>query len=305
MFPPSYKPHKATPQRPLQGIRPSSQPGASGGAPAAGNVFIPVTRTPPRTPPTGFHSTNPVTVQQQPRTKTQPCNGISPLRKAQVPPAAPAKPFAGANSVTVQPPRPLLPMHNAISQPKHPQVSPGPAPIRTTAQPRSSQGLPRRTETMKLNSGVIGKRVYAAGASIQRAKEEMKSNYGTRSKSRGAQGTTATLGVPSGYTRLSNAFLLSKGIEGNPEIYHTEYNGKKLLWWGNPSVQIDDFVYFGDRDADIRECTRLKGCPSGYTWHHTGCPAEEDHGTMQLVPTNEHSKIPHWGGVAISLGKLQ
>jgi hypothetical protein len=120
-------------------------------------------------------------------------------------------------------------------------------------------------------------------------------------------------GVPDGYTRLDffnstvNKYGKFPGLSGRAVhekgIYVRVYKGKILLWWEKPACQIDDFVYYGDRQQDIDHCdtVMMKG---GYTWHHTGQPPEEASGTMQLVPTSEHSVLSHVGGVAISQGRI-
>lgn len=121
-------------------------------------------------------------------------------------------------------------------------------------------------------------------------------------------------GIPSGYTRLDvfnstiNKYGKYSGLSGQPVdesgIWVKEFNGRILLWWATPTKQIDDFVYTGDSQMDIDACNAATGgIVAGYTWHHTGHPAEESYGTMQLVPTNEHDKLPHVGGSAISKGK--
>ena len=135
--------------------------------------------------------------------------------------------------------------------------------------------------------------------------------YNLRKK--GGAATANPKGVPSDYTRLDffnstkNKYGKYSGLSGQAVdesgIYVKEYNGKILLWWASPACQIDDFVYYGDRQKDIDHCDTVMK-KHNHTWHHTGEPAEESYGTMQLVPTDEHSVIPHVGGAAISLGKI-
>ena len=107
--------------------------------------------------------------------------------------------------------------------------------------------------------------------------------------------------MPTGYVQLGffnstvNKYGKYSGLSGQAveesEIYVKEYNGKIFLWWAKPLCQIDDFLYFGDRDEDIDECNKTM-MKSGYTWHHTGWPPDEQQGTMQLVPTGDHSVLP-------------
>lgn len=114
------------------------------------------------------------------------------------------------------------------------------------------------------------------------------------------------------FNKSTNKYGKYKGLAGQPvdeeEIYVMEFKGKILLWWKDPAMQIDDFVYTGDRQKDIDECNialRKSGLnlDARYTWHHTGYPTLQTHGTMQLVPTEEHACLPHIGGVAISKGQ--
>lgn len=124
--------------------------------------------------------------------------------------------------------------------------------------------------------------------------------------------------VPKGFTRLDafNASInknskyggLKDRVVNDNEIWVMEYKGKILLWWEKPKLQIDDFVYTGSSKRDIDDCNAQMARQMGnldvrYTWHHTGYPPEETHGTMQLVPTDEHESLTHIGGAAISQGK--
>jgi len=146
----------------------------------------------------------------------------------------------------------------------------------------------------------------------------MHSSYSLRPR-RGSSAPPPTgAGIPDGYTRLDvfNSTVNKyggkySGLVGQPvdetEIWVKEYKGKILLWWTKPKLQIDDFTYFGDGQQDIEACNaemaqHMRGISGSYTWHHTGYPIEESGGTMQLVPTNEHSSLPHIGGAAISKG---
>jgi hypothetical protein len=121
----------------------------------------------------------------------------------------------------------------------------------------------------------------------------------------------AVVGVPPGYMDLkafdkatSYNYDLSSRV-GNPGgIYAKLYKKKVFLWWQAPAAQVDDYVYFGNRDEDIKDLQANHQDLKGYTWHHTGYPHEESAGTMQLVPTDEHEALPHVGGVAISQGKI-
>jgi len=97
---------------------------------------------------------------------------------------------------------------------------------------------------------------------------------------------------------------MGQGVDTDAKIYERQVtlaDGKsgRLLWWEYPLAQIDDFVYCGDRDEDIASCNHTRS-QSGYTWHHAGWPIDEQKGTMQLVPTDEHSNLGHVGGVVIS-----
>lgn len=124
--------------------------------------------------------------------------------------------------------------------------------------------------------------------------------------------------VPKGFMRLDyfNATTNKNGKYGGlvaqavdeEGIYVMEFKGKILLWWKEPAMQIDDFVYTGDRQKDIDECNVAlrkdgRNLDARHTWHHTGYPTEQTHGTMQLVPTEEHACLPHIGGMAISKGQ--
>jgi hypothetical protein len=143
-------------------------------------------------------------------------------------------------------------------------------------------------------------------------------SYSLRSKD--AQKTViVAAGVPTGYTRLDvfnstvNKNGKYKGLSGRvvaeDGIWVLEYKGKILLWWEKPAYQIDNFIYTGESKGDIDACyakighKKMEALGSKHTWHHTGYPAEESHGTMQLVPTDEHESLTHIGGAAISLGK--
>ncbi len=113
---------------------------------------------------------------------------------------------------------------------------------------------------------------------------------------------------PQGFTLVGKYELMGQSVDTNAKIYQrqaTLKNGKKgrLLWWEYPLHQIDDFVYTGDRDTDIRDCN-AKMQATGYTWHHAGWPIDEQQGTMQLVPTDEHAALGHIGGVLISKGEV-
>ena len=138
--------------------------------------------------------------------------------------------------------------------------------------------------------------------------------HGHNLRPRGGGGSTSNpKGVPSDYTRLdwfnstTNKYNKYSGLSGQAidetGIYVKEYKGKILLWWADPACQIDGFAYYGDRQADIDHCDTVMR-KNGYTWHHTGEPPEESNGTMQLVPTAEHSVLPHVGGMAISEGRI-
>ncbi len=123
--------------------------------------------------------------------------------------------------------------------------------------------------------------------------------------------TTQVKGVPEGYLNLNDfdkatsfRYALASRV-GNPtEIFAKLFNDKVFLWWSKPAKQVDEFVYFGDRADDIKHCNSTYGSKSDYTWHHTGYPQEESYGTMQLVPTEEHDALPHYGGVYISKGEF-
>lgn len=123
--------------------------------------------------------------------------------------------------------------------------------------------------------------------------------------------TTQVEGVPEGYVNLddfdkttSYRYALASKV-GNPtEIFAKLVNDKVFLWWSKPEMQVEEFIYFGNRDKDIEDCNSTYGSKSGYTWHHTGYPHEVEYGTMQLVPTDEHNALPHYGGVYISKGEF-
>lgn len=117
--------------------------------------------------------------------------------------------------------------------------------------------------------------------------------------------------VPAGYTRLdvfnasTNKYGKYSGLKGTgvdeTGIWVKEYGSSVLLWWEKPLEQVDDFVYTGKSQEDINDCNQVK-MKAGYTWHHTGHPADEAYGTMQLVPTVEHERLSHVGGASISRG---
>jgi hypothetical protein len=157
------------------------------------------------------------------------------------------------------------------------------------------------------------------------------SSYPLRSKDVKKQ-VAAPLSVPSGFTRLDafnsdqNKNSKYPGIKGKltaaveKGIYVREFKvgtnkfGDKcviLLWWEKPAYQIDNFLYTGKPADDIRDCDVQLGYSGKqalnltcqHTWHHTGEPAQQSCGTMQLVPTDEHEALSHLGGSSISTGK--
>lgn len=68
------------------------------------------------------------------------------------------------------------------------------------------------------------------------------------------------------------------------------------LFWIAPLWTIRGFTYQGSRARDIAECKKTKD-EQGYTWHHVGdYNPSTNKGTMQLVPTVEHSAWGHYGG---------
>jgi hypothetical protein len=130
----------------------------------------------------------------------------------------------------------------------------------------------------------------------------------TRSSTKAAAAPTGVVHSPPppGFALVGKYVLMKQGVDKDAKIYQktvTLADGKSgtLLWWEYPLYQIDDFVYHGDRQTDINDCNR-KCEKEGYTWHHTGWPIDEQHGTMQLVPTDEHSVLGHVGGIVISKG---
>jgi hypothetical protein len=144
-------------------------------------------------------------------------------------------------------------------------------------------------------------------------------SYVSKLRPRSGNYTAAPIGVPPGYVRLDefnttvNKNGKYSGIQGKgvkeAGIWVKEHKGKILLWWEKPEHQFDNFFYSGKSQEDIDACyaklghQKMEALGSGYTWHHTGYPTEESYGTMQLVPTHEHSALTHIGGAAISQGK--
>src|SRR5262249_22407295 len=62
-----------------------------------------------------------------------------------------------------------------------------------------------------------------------------------------------------------------------------------------------DIQYTGSRKADFAAANKAAGyttTPKGYTWHHVdNYNATTNTGTMQLVQTDAHQAISHYGGV--------
>jgi len=138
-----------------------------------------------------------------------------------------------------------------------------------------------------------------------------------RSASKPPPVITPPLGVPAGYVTLEdfnktiNKYGKYSGVKGTgvdeTGIYVKAYDGTKvLLWWASPKAQIDNFTYQGSSKDDISLCSGTRGYPTGYTWHHTGYPANDMiSGTMQLVPTVEHSALKHIGGCFFAYGTYE
>lgn len=169
-------------------------------------------------------------------------------------------------------------MHRAPLQPKAAFDGARPAPHSPVAQPMHARGPSQQLQPMKLRS----------------AKRKDRSSSGSQRRD-----------APPGYSPISKSYKSSlRGKVGGStenEIYYKLYKGKVLLWWVYPLEQIDDFVYFGDRQDDIDDCDSHRR-ESGYIWHHTGYPHEEASGVMQLVPRTEHEALPHYGGIFLSKG---
>jgi hypothetical protein len=116
--------------------------------------------------------------------------------------------------------------------------------------------------------------------------------------------------VPSGYVslrdfnRTTNKYGRYGGLKSRvvneDDIYVKVHLDRVFLWWAYPYKQIDNFIYTGKTAEDIKDCNSEKGWKSGYTWHHTGYPHSEVCGTMQLVPTSEHSALYHTGGAYLA-----
>ncbi len=139
-------------------------------------------------------------------------------------------------------------------------------------------------------------------------RKKREKELGRRGKSKKAVSSGA--GVPSGYQRLSdfnadtNKYGKFPGLKGRgvdeSQIYVKVVplaSGKEVpfLWWANAMHTIKDFVYLESSAQDIKDCNTVKSA-KGYTWHHTGDSMDESYGTMQLVPTDEHSSLAHYGG---------
>jgi hypothetical protein len=132
------------------------------------------------------------------------------------------------------------------------------------------------------------------------------SGYHLRSRDKlGKTKQGATRNVPDGFkkgTDLDGSLkaIIFSGWADLPEkvaVYRTP-NGRTMLWWLSPLKQVDDFVYFGNREEDIADLNQYPGGEAGYTWHHTGYPLNNNAaGTMQLVPTKEHQRISHVGAL--------
>jgi hypothetical protein len=124
--------------------------------------------------------------------------------------------------------------------------------------------------------------------------------------------TTAIKGAIHGYAELPSAvFGMATGIGVGVVIKNLRLAGKvhpitKIPFdkHGFPDFSLVTtrsvtITQTGDRAADFAAANRAAGyecTPKGFTWHH-----HQDKTTMQLVPTEIHTKTGHTGGVGIIL----
>ena len=203
-------------------------------------------------------------------------------------------------------------------------------PRATAAPPARRRGLAAHVEAALRVPALQPRRPAAAARSLARGAVQPSSReyerlmaeaatYASYPSSSSSTTTTPTAkkGIPSGYVSLAqfnktvNVYGKYSGLKGTGVDENSIYvklvniKGKGLqpfLWWAKPAAQVDDFVYTGSPKEDIEDCEISHGSKSGYTWHHTGDTENATCGTMQLVPTDEHSRLSHYGGSYLAYG---
>jgi A nuclease of the HNH/ENDO VII superfamily with conserved WHH len=242
--------------------------------------------------------------------------------KAHLPPP-PGRPVAAHVQASLRssslPPKPAAHVQAALRSPAAP-----PKPAAHLQAARWTSSSPAASAQRILTRHIPAQRLPGRGAlqpSSRQYDELMKEAEAFMSAPSTSSTSTPTSkaakGVPSGYVTLAefnkttNVYGKYSGLKGTgvdeTGIYVklAKIPGKgpqPFLWWAKPAAQADNFVYLGSSKLDIEDCDANYGSKSGYTWHHTGDTESDTYGTMQLVPTVEHSRLTHYGGSYLAYG---
>jgi hypothetical protein len=225
-------------------------------------------------------------------------------------------------STRLYPPHPAIARKNRVPHPAKREAPPandrtalqskrlpssGLATVQNLVSPHAAVLRKSRVDSAKIEQNRHPAMVAQTSERVLRVKPKKKDQLYPSEKS-----TEKLSGIPDDYVSIDDFLNTSSAKLKYPDLTYSSnssgifvkiYRKHLFLWWAEPEYQIDDFVYLGDRDSDIKDCNQI--CEKkGYTWHHTGYPHSEQSGTMQLVPTDEHAAIKHWGGVSIAAGKL-